>query len=74
MTLYHQQLVNAPKYLICAHQTKDSIDSPNKNKSNAIFDRLHFRKLYVEIDSQRYPRDSLLINIKKMIILNNIKI
>ena len=24
------QQVNAPKYLICVHQTKDRIDSPNK--------------------------------------------
>ena len=54
--------VNAPKFLICAHQTKDRIDSPNKNENNAIFDRLNLRKYYVEIDSIRYPRCSLLIN------------
>ena len=54
--------VNAPKFLICAHQTKDRIDSPNKNKNNAIFDHLYLRKYYVEIDDRRYPRDSLLMN------------
>ena len=29
---------------------------------NGIFDNLGFRKYYVEIDGQRYPRDSVLIN------------
>ena len=42
------QQVNAPKYLICAHQTKEKIDGANKN--NAIFDHLNLRKYYVEID------------------------
>ena len=35
------QQVNSPKYLICAHQNKDRIDSANKNKNNAIFDHLN---------------------------------
>ena len=56
------QQVNAPKYFICAHQTKDRIDSPNKNKSNAIFAHLNLRKYYLEKDGQRYPRDSLFKN------------
>ena len=56
------QQVNTPKYLISAHQTKGRIDSANKNKINAIFDRLNLRKNYGEIDSIRYPRDSLLKN------------
>ena len=56
------QQVNSPKYLICAHQNKERIDSPNKNKNNAILDHLNLQKYYVEIDGQRYPRDSLLIN------------
>ena len=56
------QQVNAPKYLICAHQTKERNSGANKNKINAIFDHLNLRKYYVEIDSLRYPRDSLLIN------------
>ena len=41
---------------------KDRIDIPNKNKNNAIFDHLNHKKYFVEIDSQRYPRDSVLIN------------
>ena len=35
------QQVNSTKYLIGAHQTKDRIESPNKNKKNAIFDHLN---------------------------------
>ena len=49
--------VNAPKFLVCAHQAEDRIDT-----DNALFDHLNLRKYYVEIDSFRYPRDSLLIN------------
>ena len=56
------QRVNSPKHSICAHQIKDRIDSPNKNKNNAIFDHLNLRKYYAEIDGQRYPRDILIIN------------
>ena len=56
------QQVHSPEYLIAAHQNKERIDSPNKNKNNAIFDHLSLRNYYVEIDGQRYPRDSLLIN------------
>ena len=56
------QQVSSPKYLISAHQTKERIDSANNNINNAIFDHLNLRNYYVEIDSIRYPRDSLLIN------------
>ena len=56
------QQVNTPKYLICAHRTKDRTDAPNKEINTAIFDNLDLRKYHVEIDSLRYPRDSLLIN------------
>ena len=56
------QQVNAPKYLISAHQTKERVDSADKNKNNAIFDHLNLRKFYIEIDSIRYPRDSLFTN------------
>ena len=55
------QQVNSPKFLICAHQTKDRTNAPNKKINIAIFDNLGLRK-YVEIDSLRYPRDILLIN------------
>ena len=56
------QQVKSPKCLISAHQMKDRFDSPNKNKNNAIFDHLNLKKDHVEINSQRYPRDSVLIN------------
>ena len=56
------QQVIAPKNLICAHQTKERMDGANKNKNNAIFDHLNLRNYFVEIDSIRYTRDSLLIN------------
>ena len=34
----------------------------NKNNKIAIFDNLNLQKYYVEIDSVRYPRDSVLVN------------
>ena len=42
------QLVNSPEYLINAHQTKDGILTPNKNRNIAMFDNLGLRKYYVE--------------------------
>ena len=48
------QQVNSPKFLIRSRQTKDRIDTPNKNKNIAIFDSLDLRKFYVEIEGQRY--------------------
>ena len=59
------QQVNNPKYLIRAHQTKNRIDTPNKNNNEALFDNRDLRKYYVEIDGQRYPRDGLSINYTK---------
>ena len=56
------QNVQSPKYLICAHQTKDRIDGAISTKSVAIFDILDLPKYYIEIDGQRYPRDSSLMN------------
>ena len=56
------QQVNSPKYSICAHQTKDRTNASNKKINIAIFDNLDLRKYHVEIDSLRYPRESLLIN------------
>ena len=55
------QQMNSPKCLIRAHQTKDRIDTPNKNNNIAIFDNLDLRKYYVEVDGQLYPRDVLSI-------------
>ena len=56
------QEVNSPKYLISAHQTRLRSDTPNKIINIAIFDILDFRKYYVEIDGERYPGDSSLMN------------
>ena len=59
------QNVQSPKYLIGAHQTKDRIDGAISTKIVAIFDNLDLRKYYIEIDGQRYPRDSSLMNYEK---------
>ena len=56
------QQVNSPKYLICAHQTKNRTNASNKKINIAIIDNLDLRKNHVEIDSFRYPRNKLLIN------------
>ena len=56
------QQVNSPKYLLCAHQTRDRTSAPDKIINIAIFDNLDLRKYLVKIDSLRYPRESLLIN------------
>ena len=55
------QNVQSPKYLIGAHQTRDRIDAPISTKNVSIFDNLDLRKYYIEIDGQRYPRDSSLM-------------
>ena len=56
------QQVNSPQYLIGAHQTRTIADTVNKNNNIAIFDNLNLQKYYVEIDSVRYPRDTVLVN------------
>ena len=56
------QQFNRPKYLICSHQTNDRTSAPDKKINIAIFGKLDPRKYHVEIDSIRYPRDSLLKN------------
>ena len=61
MDIGTSQHVNSPKYLIGAHQTRIRADTANKNNI-AIFDNLNLQKYYVEIDSVRYPRDSVLVN------------
>ena len=55
------QNVQSHKYLIGAHQTKDRIDGAISTKNVAIFDNLDLRKYYIDIDGQRYPRDSSLM-------------
>ena len=56
------QNVQSPKFLVGAHQTKDRIDGAISTKNVAIFDNLDLQKYYIEIDGQRYPRDSSLMN------------
>ena len=56
------QNVIQPKYLICVHQTNLRTATSDKKINIAIFDNMDIRKYYVEIDGQRYPRDSILIN------------
>ena len=56
------QHVNSPKDLIGAHQTRTRADTANKNNNIAIFDNLNLQKYYVEVDSVRYSRDSVLVN------------
>ena len=56
------QNVQSPKDLIGAHQTKDSIDAPISTKNVCIFDNIDLRKYYIEIDGQRYPRNSSFMN------------
>ena len=56
------QNVQSPKYLIGAHQTKNRIDAPISTKNVAKFGNLDLRNHYIEIDGQRYPRDSSLMN------------
>ena len=53
------QKLNSPKNLIRAHQSRTRSDTPNKNIN---IDNLDLRKFFVEVDSQRYPGDSSLMN------------
>ena len=55
------QNVIQPKYLICADQTNLRTTTLDKKINIALFDNMDLRKYYVEIDGQRYPRDSILI-------------
>ena len=56
------QNVIQPKYLICAHQTNLRTTTPIKKINIAIFDNIDLLEYYAEIDGQRYPRESVLIN------------
>ena len=56
------QSVNSPKYMICAHQTEGRSALPNKRNNISRFDNINVRKCFIEIDGQRYPRDSILTN------------
>ena len=61
MTLDQHNESMLSNILFCAHQSKERKDGAFENKNNAIFDHVSLRKYYVEIDSLRYPRYSLLI-------------
>ena len=52
-----------PKYLLCAHQTKDRTKGPNKKINVAILDNLDLREYHVAKGSLPYPRDSLLVKL-----------
>ena len=67
------QNVQSPKYLIGAHQTKDRIDGAISTKNVSIFDNLDLRKYYIEIDGQRYPRDSSLMKYEQIDFLEQYK-
>ena len=54
------QAVNSPKFLNCAHQTAARSDPPNKQKNISVFVNPDVRKYFVEVDSDRYPRDGVL--------------
>ena len=56
------QSVDSPKYMICSHQTEARSALPNKRNNISRFDNINERKYFVEIDGQRYPRDSVLTN------------
>ena len=59
------QNVQSPKYLIGSHQAKDRIDGAISTKNVASLDDLDLRKYYIEIDGQRYPRDSSIMNFEQ---------
>ena len=67
------QNVHSPKYLIGAHQTTDRTDAPRSTKKVSIFGNLDLRKYYIEIDGQRYPRDSSLMNYEQNVYIEQYK-
>ena len=56
------QSINSPKYMICGHQTEARSGLPYKRNNISRFDNYNVRKYFIEIDRQRYPRDSVLTN------------
>ena len=67
------QQVIQPKYLICAHQTNLKKTTLDKKINIAKFDNMDLRKYYVEIDGQRYPRDSVLIDYEENVYIQQYK-
>ena len=56
------QNVKIPKYLIAAHQTLARLNVPIKAKNIAVFNILDTRNYLVELDGQRYQKDSIITN------------
>ena len=54
--------VSSQKYLICAHQTGGRSALPDKHNHISRFDNINVRKYFIEVDGQRYPRDTVLTN------------
>ena len=54
--------MNSPNYVIAAQQTAARLNAPSKGLSISRCVNLNVRKYFVEIDGQRYPRDSVLVN------------
>ena len=50
--------IKSPKFLIAAHQFLARRGVPNKARKIAIFDNLDVRKSFIEIEGQRYPKDT----------------
>ena len=53
------QSMNSPKNLICAHQTQNRSNAPNRRKNISVFDHHNVRKYLFEKAGVRYPRDSV---------------
>ena len=53
---------NCPKFLIAIHQAAARIGVPNKANNIAIFDHVDMRKHHIDIDGNRYPKDSITVD------------
>ena len=51
--------VNSPKFSIAAHQAAARAGFANKSNNASLIDRLDVRKYHVEIDTIRYPKESV---------------
>ena len=52
------QKINSPKFLFAAHQTDARSAAPDKLYNTAVFDILHVRKYFAEVDGNRCPGES----------------
>ena len=51
------KILTVKKYPIATHQSAARIGVPNKANNIAVFDILDVRKIFVDIDADRYARD-----------------